>query len=132
MNRIDVKITDINTSGGVILVDMEANNFPMSALLIDIEDNPEWLKRGNTLKVVFKESEVSIAKNLSGNISLRNKLPCIVKDIERGKLLSVVILDFKGKTIHAAITSRSVDSLELKPGNEVLALIKANELALMQ
>ena len=132
MNRIDVKITDINTSGGVILVDMEANSCPMSALLIDIADNPDWLKRGNTLKVVFKETEVSIAKNLSGNISLRNKLPCIVKEIERGKLLSVVVLDFKGKTIRAAITSRSVDFLELQPGNEVLALIKANELALMQ
>lgn len=132
MNRIDLIIKEVYCSGGIILVDMETEGFPMSALLIDAADNPGWLKKGNAISAVFKETEVSIARGLSGIISLRNKLPCSVINIKRGELMSVISLKFQHYIIDSAITTRSVGLLNLKENDEVLALIKANEITLMK
>jgi molybdate transport system regulatory protein len=132
MNKINVTIKEVKCSGGVILVEMVAEDCPVSALLIDSTVNPNWLKKGNNIFAIFKETEVSIAKDFSGKISLRNKLPCIVKNIKRGQLIGIVSMQFLQYTINAAITSGSIDMLDLKIGEEVTALIKANEITLMQ
>ena len=132
MNKIDVIIKKVSSSGGVILVDLEAENCPMSALLINVAENPDWLTEGNEIYAVFKETEVSIAKNFTGDISLRNKLPCIIQNIKYGQLMSVITAQFKQFTISSAITTRSVNMLGLKPGDEILALIKSNEITLMK
>ena len=94
MNRIEVTINEVSSSGGVILVDLLAENCPMSALLIDAAENPTWLKKGNTILAIFKETEVSIAKDFTGKISMRNKLTCIIRNIEHGQLMSIVNITF--------------------------------------
>jgi molybdate transport system regulatory protein len=132
MNRIKANIAQISSSGGVILVDMVAENCPMSALLIDVANKPDWLKKDNNVYIIFKETEVSIGKNVEGKISLRNKIPCIITHIERGELMSLISMDFEGHNIDSAITTRSVDMLELEIGDKVTAFIKANELTLMK
>jgi molybdate transport system regulatory protein len=132
MNRIKAKIKDITISGGVMLVDMEAEGCPMSALLINASETISWLVKDAFVIAIFKETEVSIAKKFSGEISLRNKLACIIEHIEKGELLSTVTIKFKDLTITAAITSRSVKALNLQIGDEVTAMIKANEITLIQ
>jgi molybdate transport system regulatory protein len=132
MNRIEVNIIQVMNSGGIIMVDMQAGGLTMTALLIDAPHNPDWLITDNRVYAVFKETEVSIAKDFSGKISLRNKLPCTVKKIERGELMSIIHLNFVEYQIQSAITTRSVDMLDLKAGDEVTAMIKANEITLMQ
>jgi molybdate transport system regulatory protein len=132
MNRIEVTIRQVLNSGGIIMVDIEAAGLMMTALLIDAPHNPGWLKQGNLIYAVFKETEVSIAKDFSGKISLRNKLPCRVRHVERGELLSIIHLTFMDHQIQSAITTRSVDMLDLKKDDEVTAMIKANEITLMQ
>jgi len=132
MNKIPAIIKNITTSGGVVLVDLESDTTKMSALLIDADDLPPWLVPNAEVFAVFKESELSIAVNLSGKISLRNRFSCIVKSISRGELLSLVELNFGEQTLYSAITTRAVKALELKEGTPVTALIKANEISLIQ
>ena len=132
MNRIEVIIKQVMNSGGIIMVDMEAPGLELTALLIDAPHNPDWLKQGNRVFAVFKETEVSIAKDFSGKISLRNKIPCTIIRIERGELMSIIHMQYRNCLLQSAITTRSVDMLELVNGNEVTAMIKANEITLMQ
>jgi molybdate transport system regulatory protein len=132
MNRIEVIIKQVMNSGGIVMVDMEAVGLTLTSLLIDTPNTPGWLKQGNLIYAVFKETEVSIAKNFSGKISLRNKIPCSVSHIERGELMSIIHLTHNNCQLQSAITTRSVDMLELKSGDEVTAMIKANEITLMQ
>jgi molybdate transport system regulatory protein len=132
MNCIEVTIKLVLNSGGIIMVDMEAGNLIMTALLIDAKHNPGWLTQGNRVNAVFKETEVSIAKDFSGKISLRNKIPCMVTQVERGELMSIIHLTFMHYQLQSAITSRSVDMLDLKAGDEVTAMIKANEITLIE
>ncbi|MDP3914623.1 MAG: TOBE domain-containing protein [Bacteroidota bacterium] len=132
MNKLTGKISKIQQSGAILLVDVDVDGHGFSAMLIESATQPEWLQTGNLIDLIFKETEVSLAKNLSGMISMRNRMKCMVQQIERGELLSKVSLQFQKYTITSAITTRSVDSLNLRIGDEVEALVKANEVSLMR
>jgi molybdate transport system regulatory protein len=132
MNRIPATITAIQQSGTILLVDAEAGRQGFSALLIESIHRPAWLEVGKAVDLVFKETEVSLAKNLQGQISMRNRMKCAVMKIDKGELLSMITLQFNSFTVVSAITTRSVNSLQLKIGDKVEALVKANEVSLMK
>lgn len=132
MNKLPGTITRIQQSGAILLVDVAVNGQGFSALLIESASATEWLLTGNSVDLVFKETEVSLAKNLSGIISLRNRMKCKVLHIVRGELLSIISLQFLEHTVTSAITTRAIDSLQLTIGDEVEALVKANEVSLMK
>ena len=57
--------------------------------------------------------------------SIRNQLAGTVKSIVSDKVLSEVIVDTSIGEIASIITTRSVLEMKLKPGDKVLALVKA-------
>lgn len=132
MNILSGIISNIQQSGSIMLVDIDVNGYQFSSMLIESIANTDWLKKENGIDLIFKETEVSLAKDLQGKISMRNRLPCIVKHIERGVLLSNVTLQFQNSFIVSAITTRSVDALQISIGDSIEALIKANEISLMK
>ena len=132
MNKLIGAITNIQQSGAIVLADIDVDGYSFSSMLIDSDEQRSWLKTGNRVSVVFKETEVSIAKGLSGKISMRNRIRCQVESVKRGKLLSEITLRFGLYKLTSVITTRSVEFLELKSGEEVEALIKANEVSLMR
>jgi molybdate transport system regulatory protein len=131
MNKLTGTITQIQQSGAILLVDVDVDGQSFSALLIESATQPQWLQKGNVVNLVFKETEVSLAKGLSGLISMRNRMMCKVLQVERGGLLSKITLQFQKHTIVSAITTRAVDSLQISVGDEIEALVKANEISLM-
>lgn len=132
MNKLTGIITQIQQSGAILLVDVDVDGHGFSALLIESAAQPQWLQKGNVIDLVFKETEVSLAKNLNGMISLRNRMICKVLQVERGELLSKITLQFQKHTIVSAITTRAVDSLQISIGDKIEALVKANEISLMK
>lgn len=132
MNRLRGRIAGIESSGHVSLVDIAVSGNMFSAILLETPENSPYLATGNEVTVLFRETEVSIAKELAGRLSLRNRLQARVKSVRRGDVLSEIELDFAGQAIGSIITTRAVDRLELKAGDEVEALIKANEVSLME
>ena len=132
MNRLSGIIAKIQQSGAILLVDVDVDGHDFSAMLIESATQPEWIQKGNSIKLVFKETEMSLEKNLTGMISMRNRIKCMVQHIERGELLSKVEVKFKGYAIISTIATRSFDSLNIKVGDELEALVKANEVSLMK
>ena len=132
MNKLTGVLTRIQKSGSILLVDIDVDGYSFSALLIESDTHLEWLETENTVSLVFKETEVSLAKDLTGKISLRNRMQCKVLLVERGELLSTVKLQFKEYIVTSAITTRAVGSLQITIGDEIEALVKSNEISLMQ
>lgn len=132
MNKLSGTIFRIQQAGAILLVDVDVDEHGFSAMLIESAIEPEWLTAGNAIDLVFKETEVSLAKNLSGTISMRNRMKCTVLHVMRGELLSKISLKFHGYTLTSVVTTRSADSLQLTIGDEVEALVKANEVSLMK
>lgn len=132
MNQIKGVITAIESFDSISLVDIEANGKTFSSLIIDTPANADYLLPGKEVYVLFKESEVSIAKARTGLISMNNVLQVIVTKIARGGVLTRLELDFNGIPVISLITTRSANRLGLSEGDAVEALVKSNEITLME
>lgn len=132
MNQLRGRIIAIESNDHVSLVDVEVSGDTFSAMLLETPESAPYLTIGNEVQVLFKETEVSLAKNLSGQISLRNRIKGRVRAVRSGLILSEVELDYRGQKLASIITTRSIKRLDIKQGDEVEALIKANEVSLME
>ena len=63
-------------------------------------------------------------------INARNQFKGTVKEIIRGPLLSEVDVETSAGIVTSVITSRSIDSLNIKVGDELLTIFKATEVML--
>ncbi|MGI6549429.1 MAG: TOBE domain-containing protein [Syntrophomonadales bacterium] len=65
-------------------------------------------------------------------ISGRNKLPGVVKEVRLGEVAAEVVIDSGPHQIVATITRGSVENMGLKVGDNVTALIKASSVMVMK
>lgn len=63
-------------------------------------------------------------------ISGRNQLKAIVKEVKTDGIMAKVVLDYKGDRIVSIVTADSVAELGIKPGDEIIALIKSTSVML--
>ena len=60
-------------------------------------------------------------------LSARNQLPATIKSVKLGNVMAEVVMEVAGVELVAAITRGSAESLGLKEGDSVRAVIKATE-----
>ena len=60
-------------------------------------------------------------------LSARNQLRGTVTRINRGAAIANVEIDVQGQRVVASITVEAVDTLEIREGDEVTAVIKASD-----
>lgn len=63
-------------------------------------------------------------------INVRNQFRGRVKEIIRGDVVSEVDVQTPSGIVTSVITTRSVEELGLKPGSEVVALVKSTEVSI--
>lgn len=66
-------------------------------------------------------------ENIGLRISARNRIPGKVAKVESEGLISKIILEIEPSVLTSIITSEAVERLDLKPGDEVFAMIKSTE-----
>ena len=131
MNRLPGRIAAIETCGSIALVDVDAVGLKLTATLVGAGALTDSWRPGMAVTLLFAETEVALAKNLSGLISMRNRLPGRIVALERGTVLTKVTLDIAGQRVVSVITTRSSHTLALQEGETVEALVKANEMGVM-
>ena len=130
MNRLPARIVSVDIEGSIALVEAEALGQRCTALLLGAAEARGW-QAGAAVTLLFQETEVSLARELSGRISLRNRFACRVSGIARGRLLTRVQLDCADLALSAVITTRAAQALALAEGESVEALVKANEMTVV-
>jgi molybdate transport system regulatory protein len=130
VNRLQGTIVAIDSNHYMSLVDVKVGGDIFVATLLETPASADYLKVGMLVNVLFKETEVALARDLAGQISMRNRFKVKVLDIQHGEILSALTLDYAGKLITSIITTRAVQRLQIKPSDELEALVKANEVAL--
>lgn len=131
MNILPGTIREIKTHGNLTLVRIAVSDITFTSIVIETPATATYLKPGTAIQVMFKETEVIIAKT-SQDISLQNRIPVRITEITKGQLLSQLLLQFHDYKICSVITSNAVNQLQLKPGSEVIALVKTNEVMLAE
>ncbi|MCX6153506.1 MAG: TOBE domain-containing protein [Candidatus Kapabacteria bacterium] len=130
MNRLTGYITEIQSNEQISLVKVKAEDLIFTSIVLDTMETSDYLKIGNKCSIYFKETEVIISKDLTPDISIRNRIICFIKSIKHGQLLSQVNLKFANSEISSIITTSACKELNLQPDDHVLALIKTNEVSL--
>lgn len=130
MNQFTGKIASIDAQGALRLYRVDLGyEIVFSAIVIQGNDKLEALQIGHTLSVVFKETEVVIATG-QPEISLQNRILGTISRLDKGEVLSKLTLNTLIGELEAIITSNAVAQLNLELGNEVIALVKTNEVML--
>ena len=133
MNLLKGFIAEMETADELSLVKVKVHEQLFSSIVIDTPQSNAWLQKGNAVKLLFKETEVMIAKTFPLAISVQNKIECTVSRIKKGKLLcelELAITADPAATIRSIITRNACEQLQLQEQDRVIALIKTNEVSL--
>ncbi|HSZ71189.1 MAG TPA: TOBE domain-containing protein [Cytophagaceae bacterium] len=130
MNKLTAEISDIQTSGDIALLKLYCEGSYFYSMMIHHRE--DYIYKGNLVYMVFKETELSIGKDLKGGLSIRNRFQSVIEHIEKGTLLSEVKLNFNGHLITSLITTQSAEALALQVSDRVEGLLKTTELFMMK
>jgi molybdopterin-binding protein len=129
MNQIQATVIEIQSVDNITVVAFEscAQELRMMALGLNLP-----IKIGSKVTLGAKASTVSLAKNLSGMLSLSNQLICTVESINKGTLLCSVKVRFNEVLLESVITLASALKMNLQVGETITMLIKASELSIIK
>lgn len=129
MNSLKGNITNIKSQTHLSLVQVQHQQHTLQVLLIETPQTAQYLKTGQSVNLLFEETEVSISKSLLMNeISIINQLPCTLQHIEQGQLLSKLSLFFCTTAIQALLPTQALSQLQLKTGQTVYALVEPTKI----
>lgn len=123
------KIIKIQSCDNLNIVCFEVNENELTMLSLDLKKS---LQVGSEVSLNIKPTSVAIAKHFNGELSYANQLKSKIMAIENGVLLSSITLNIGEINIESIITAESSQRMELTVGDEVIALIKANEISIAE
>ncbi len=130
MNYIPAILDDIQSIDNLAIVTFEVQKQKMCMMSLGIDSS---LSIGSEVTLGIKASNIALAKDLKGMISLSNQLEGVVKNIKNGLLLSSIKLEIADNLIiESIITLESAKKMNLQNGDKVLTLIKSSELSIVK
>jgi molybdopterin-binding protein len=130
MNSLKGSIASIKSHENLSIVKIDVGDYSFTTVVIETTETVDYLKTGNEIRVLFKETEVLICLKPCPDISLQNRIDCKIKKITKGKLLSQIDMKSSIGDIKSIITTNAVEQLKLKEDDQVIAMIKTNEIML--
>lgn len=127
MSKFIATIKKIQSIDNLNIVEFEFDGLTLKMMSLDLNDD---VKIGKKVKLSVKPSNISIAKNLTGEISLSNKIVATIESLENGQLLTSVILKINDTSLESIITVDSSKRMNLQIGEVVTILIKASNLSI--
>jgi molybdopterin-binding protein len=127
MSKFIATIKKIQSIDNLNIVEFEFDGLTLKMMSLDLNDD---VKIGKKVKLSVKPSNISIAKNLTGEISLSNKIVATIESLENGQLLTSVILKINDTILESIITVDSSKRMNLQIGEVVTILIKASNLSI--
>ena len=127
MSKFIATIKKIQSVDNLNIVEFEFYGLTLKMMSLDLNDD---VKIGKKVKLSVKPSNISIAKNLTGEISLSNKIVATIQSLENGQLLTSVILKINDTILESIITVDSSKRMNLQIGEVVTILIKASNLSI--
>ncbi len=133
MNSLKGHIHKVKASGGLSQVTIVlAEETYLKSIVIETPETASYLNQGTPVHVVFKETEVVLAKGKTDGLSIRNRIEGKIQTLNLGDLLCDVLVSTKAGPITAIISREAMDSMELKEGDHITVMVKQNEVMLAE
>ena len=129
MSQLVATIKKINSVDNLNIVEFDFNGLTLKMMSLDLNAD---VQVGKKVKLSVKPTNISIAKNLIGEISLSNQIVATIENLENGQLLSSVSLKVHNTLLESIITVDSSKRMNLQIGESVTILIKASNLSIAE
>ena len=127
MSKLIATIKKINNIDNLNIVEFDFLGTTLKMMSLDLNSK---IQIGKKVKLSVKPTNISIAKNFTGEISLSNQLVAVIENIENGELLSSISLKTDDFLVESIITADSSKRMNLEIGNQVIILIKASDISI--
>ncbi|MCG8342366.1 MAG: TOBE domain-containing protein [Chlorobiales bacterium] len=127
MNRIRATVNRIDYNGNLHRLVLSAGSQSFTVITLELGDE---YTVGALVDIRFKPAHVALAKNITGEISIANRLDATVLELHKGKILVEMLLQGAGGKFYALTTTEAVERMRIVPGDAVVALLKASDLYL--
>ena len=133
MNRLKGHIRDIEVAGNLSRVTVVlAGEIKVNAIVIETPETASYLELNQPVHVLFKETEVILAKDPKVAVSLENRISGEITALKTGALFCEVAIQTPAGVIRALISKDTLVSWPLKDGDKVTAMLKMNEIMLQE
>lgn len=122
---IKAKISAIEQTGGVSVFEFSAENLSLKMLSLE---NLQNLKIGDEVRLNFKSSDVFVATSPLLNCSVSNEIKAEISNIQKGEITSSLHLNAGKFEFESIISTASLKRLNLTPGDQIYAYVKATSL----
>ena len=135
MSHLTASIEKIESVASLNIVTFLCAEQKLQMVSLELNSN---MQVGIKVKLACKATSVALAKptmevkSFCEILSYANQLKVTISTIDSGKLLSSITLALGSLTLESIMSTESVQRLGLKKGDEVIALIKANELSILE
>jgi molybdopterin-binding protein len=135
MSQLIATIKNIESVDNLNIVTFICNDEVLKMMSLDLNDTVQIGKR---VVLGCKPTSVALAKvtmdhkAFSEMLSYANQIKVQISSMDVGKLLTSVKLNFGDFTLESIVTTQSVKRMHLNERDELLALIKANELSIQE
>ncbi len=131
MNRLEGHIEHLEVSGDLTLVTvLLSGDIRIKAIVIDTPKSAPYLTKKKKVAILFKETEVVIGDHSDHKVSLQNRMLGTLESLEQGQLLSCLTIRTAAGNVRSTISTAAVLALKLKPGMQIMAMVKLNEIML--
>ncbi|HEU0240865.1 MAG TPA: TOBE domain-containing protein [Micromonosporaceae bacterium] len=115
---------------GIVRVRLDGGQELTSAITLEAVDEL-GLVDGKHVTVLVKSTDVAIASDGVGGLSVRNLVPGTVERVDHGAVMTTVKVAIAGgQSIVSAITKDGAEDLNLVAGDRVTALVKSTEVSI--
>ena len=122
---IKAKISAIEQNDGVSVFEFSAENLSLKMLSLE---NLQNLKIGDEVLLGFKSSDVFVATSALLNCSVSNEIKAEISNIQKGEITSSLHLNAGKFEFESIISTASLKRLNLAPGDQIYAYVKATSL----
>ena len=131
MNSLTGHVQRIQSSTTMSLLTVRVGEDDFRVMILEGGDETRY-RPGEIVRMVFKETEVGLARDLEGAVSYANRFTGVVERIETGQLLTKVVFSYRKALLEALVLSEAVRTMALKPADPVEWLVKMNEISLIR
>jgi len=127
VNKICAKIKKIQNADSVNLISVEYKGIELAIMSLGLDRK---LEKNQKVELLIKPICITVAKNFDGQISYLNSFKSKIIKIDKGILVSVVTLDFKGVFLQSIMASPLIQKMNLKVNEEVDTFVKSSHISI--
>ena len=128
MNRINAKVSTIQREDHLTLVSFETEDETLQMIALDLSP---LLQSGSLVTLGIKATNIILAKEFKGHISISNTPKACIESVSNGALLSSITLLCCNTTMECITTLEASKQLSLQANDTVYAMIKASDLSIL-